>query len=79
MDIGQGRYFEDFVVGEVYRHVAGRTATQTGNIWWSLLTQNAPHSTSTPATGAPSVEIPVAVVGKPSRHSSRSPSDLYGP
>ena len=35
-----GRYFEDFVVGDVYRHPLGRTVTETDNIWMTLLTQN---------------------------------------
>ena len=36
----QGRYFEDFTVGDVYQHPLGRTATTTDNIWFTLLTQN---------------------------------------
>ncbi|MGH3355414.1 MAG: MaoC family dehydratase [Nocardioidaceae bacterium] len=36
----QGRYFEDFVVGDVYEHPLGRTVTGTDNIWFTLLTQN---------------------------------------
>ncbi|AWS42219.1 MaoC family dehydratase [Streptosporangium sp. 'caverna'] len=36
----QGRYFEDFEVGDVYRHGLGRTVTQADNIWFTLLTQN---------------------------------------
>ncbi|WP_218952137.1 MaoC family dehydratase [Amycolatopsis anabasis] len=36
----QGRYFEDFVVGDVYRHPLGRTVTETDNSWLTLLTQN---------------------------------------
>jgi len=35
-----GRYFEDFVVGDVYEHPLGRTVTTTDNIWFTLLTQN---------------------------------------
>jgi len=35
-----GRYFEDFAVGDVYRHPLGRTVTETDNIWMTLLTQN---------------------------------------
>jgi itaconyl-CoA hydratase len=35
-----GRYFEDFAVGDVYRHPIGRTVTETDNIWMTLLTQN---------------------------------------
>jgi acyl dehydratase len=36
----EGRYFEDFEVGDVYRHPLGRTITETDNIWFTLLTQN---------------------------------------
>jgi itaconyl-CoA hydratase len=35
-----GRVYEDFEVGDVYRHPLGRTVTQTDNIWFTLLTQN---------------------------------------
>jgi acyl dehydratase len=35
-----GRYFEDFTVGDVYRHPLGRTVTATDNSWFTLLTQN---------------------------------------
>jgi itaconyl-CoA hydratase len=35
-----GRYFEDFRVGDVYRHPLGRTVTATDNAWLTLLTQN---------------------------------------
>ncbi len=36
----QGRYFEDFEVGDVYRSRIGRTVTQNDNIWFTLLTNN---------------------------------------
>jgi itaconyl-CoA hydratase len=36
----QGRYFEDFVIGDVYEHPLGRTVTTTDNSWFTLLTQN---------------------------------------
>lgn len=36
----QGRYFEDFVVGDVYQHPLGRTVSETDNTWFSLLTMN---------------------------------------
>lgn len=36
----QGRFFEDFVVGDLYEHPLGRTVTTTDNIWFTLLTQN---------------------------------------
>ena len=35
-----GRYYEEFVVGDVYEHRPGRTITQTDNIWFTLLTMN---------------------------------------
>lgn len=36
----RGRFFEDFEVGDVYKHPLGRTVTTTDNIWFTLLTQN---------------------------------------
>ena len=36
----RGRFFEDFVVGDVYEHALGRTITTADNIWFTLLTQN---------------------------------------
>ncbi len=36
----QGRFFEDFEVGDVYQHPLGRTVTTTDNSWFTLLTQN---------------------------------------
>ncbi len=35
-----GRWFEDFTVGDVYRHRLGRTVTATDNRWFTLLTLN---------------------------------------
>lgn len=35
-----GRYFEDFVVGDIYEHRPGRTITETENTWFTLLTMN---------------------------------------
>lgn len=35
-----GRYFEDFAVGDVYRHPLGRTITEADNVWFTLLTCN---------------------------------------
>ncbi len=35
-----GRFFEDFAVGDVYKHTLGRTITATDNAWFTLLTQN---------------------------------------
>ena len=36
----EGRFFEDFHVGDVYRHPHGRTITETDNTWFTLLTNN---------------------------------------
>ena len=36
----EGRYFEDFAVGDVYRCRLGRTITEADNIWFTLLTNN---------------------------------------
>ena len=35
-----GRVYEDFEVGDVYRHPFGRTVITADNIWFTLLTQN---------------------------------------
>ena len=35
-----GRYFEDYKVGDHYRHALGRTITETDNSWFTLLTMN---------------------------------------
>ncbi len=36
----QGRYYEDFQVGDAYEHPYGRTITDTDNIWFTNLTMN---------------------------------------
>jgi itaconyl-CoA hydratase len=36
----EGRYFEDFSVGDVYRCRLGRTLTEADNTWFTLLTSN---------------------------------------
>jgi acyl dehydratase len=35
-----GRYYEDFEVGDVYRHRLGRTVTETDNTLFTMLTLN---------------------------------------
>ncbi|MET0674993.1 MAG: MaoC family dehydratase [Bradyrhizobium sp.] len=35
-----GRYFDDFVVGDVYEHRPGRTITESDNTWFTLITMN---------------------------------------
>jgi acyl dehydratase len=37
----QGRYYEDFTVGDVYKHPYGRTVTETDNVWFTNITMNA--------------------------------------
>jgi itaconyl-CoA hydratase len=36
----QGRFYEDFAVGDVYKHPYGRTITETDNVWLTNLTMN---------------------------------------
>ncbi|MFP5020705.1 MaoC family dehydratase [Pseudonocardia phyllosphaerae] len=36
----QGRFYEDFGIGEIYQHPLGRTITETDNSWFTLLTMN---------------------------------------
>ncbi|WP_219419187.1 MaoC family dehydratase [Pseudonocardia nigra] len=42
----QGRFYEDFVVGDVYEHPLGRTITTTDNIWFTPLTHPAGSASS---------------------------------
>lgn len=57
-----GRVYEDFEVGDIYRHPLGRTVTQTDNIWFTLLTVNPnpihfdAHYASQTAFGQPLVD-----------------------
>lgn len=55
----QGRFLEDFAVGDVYRHAHGRTITDMDNTWFSLLTNN-PHDIHSNADYASRTEF-----GKP--------------
>src|SRR6056297_1277035 len=36
----EGRYYEDFAVGDVYKHPYGRTVTETDNVWFTNLSMN---------------------------------------
>jgi len=38
--LAEGRFFEDFEVGNVYEHPYGRTITDTDNVWFTNLTMN---------------------------------------
>ena len=40
----EGRYYEDFEVGDIYRHPLGRTITEADNTWFTLLTMNTNQS-----------------------------------
>ena len=57
-----GRVYEDFEVGDIYKHPLGRTVTQTDNIWFTLLTVNSnpihfdAHYASQTAFGEPLVD-----------------------
>jgi itaconyl-CoA hydratase len=35
-----GRYYEDFAIGDTYKHWPGRTITAADNTWFTLLTMN---------------------------------------
>jgi itaconyl-CoA hydratase len=39
-DTDEGRFFDDFKVGDVYRHRTGRTLSEADNTWFTLLTCN---------------------------------------
>lgn len=36
----QGRYYEEFTVGDIYKHPYGRTVTETDNVWFTNITLN---------------------------------------
>jgi acyl dehydratase len=38
--VAYGRYFEEFAVGDVFRHWPGRTITEADCTWFALLTMN---------------------------------------
>jgi itaconyl-CoA hydratase len=40
----QGRFYEDFEVGDVYQHPLGRTISEADNTWFTLLTMNTNQS-----------------------------------
>jgi itaconyl-CoA hydratase len=52
----EGRYLEDFSVGDVYEHAHGRTISETDNTWFSLLTNN-PHDVHSNADYASHTEF----------------------
>lgn len=40
VDGWQGRYYEDFTIGDVYKHPFGRTVTETDDVWFTNITMN---------------------------------------
>jgi acyl dehydratase len=36
----EGRYYEDFEIGDIYKHPYGRTVTETDNVWFTNLSMN---------------------------------------
>lgn len=36
----QGRYYEDFTVGDIYKHPFGKTVTEADNVWLTNVTMN---------------------------------------
>lgn len=38
--MGYGRYFEEFEIGDIFRHWPGRTITEHDDTWFSLMTMN---------------------------------------
>jgi acyl dehydratase len=36
----QGRYYEDFEVGDIYKHPFGKTVTEADNVWMTNVTMN---------------------------------------
>ena len=36
----QGRFYEDFSVGDIYKHPYGRTVTETDDVWFTNVTMN---------------------------------------
>ncbi|HWL01529.1 MAG TPA: MaoC family dehydratase [Microbacteriaceae bacterium] len=50
----EGRFFEDFEPGDLYRHPLGRTITEADNSWFALLTMNTNQAHFNAVTGAAS-------------------------
>ena len=62
----QGRYFEEFVVGDVYEHRPGRTLTQDDNTWFTLLTMN--QLLSSWLARRPGPQLPLSATERRTRH-----------
>jgi acyl dehydratase len=59
-----GRYFEDFVSGDIYEHRPGRTISEADNTWFTLLTMNT-HPLHFDAEYAKASEFGRCVVSSP--------------
>jgi itaconyl-CoA hydratase len=59
-----GRYFEQFVVGDVYEHRPGRTISEADNTWFCLLTMNQ-HPSHFDAEFAKKTEFGKVIVASP--------------
>jgi acyl dehydratase len=59
-----GRYYEDFVIGDVYEHRPGRTISEADNTWFTLLTMNT-HPLHFDAEYAKATEFGKCLVASP--------------
>lgn len=59
-----GRYFEEFIVGDVYEHRPGRTISEADNTWFTLLTMNQ-HPSHFDAEFASKTEFGKCIVASP--------------
>jgi itaconyl-CoA hydratase len=59
-----GRYYEQFVVGDVYEHRPGRTISEADNTWFTLLTMNT-HPAHFDAEFAKKTEFGKPIVASP--------------
>lgn len=59
-----GRYFEEFIVGDVYEHRPGRTISEADNTWFTLLTMNQ-HPSHFDAEFASKTEFGMCIVASP--------------
>jgi acyl dehydratase len=38
--VSEGRFYEDFEIGDVFRHAIGKTVTEADNVWFTHVTLN---------------------------------------
>lgn len=70
--VARGRYFHELVVGDVYRHLPGRTVTDADNVMFTTMTMN-PQSLHLDAAFAAGTEF-----GRPLVNSMFTLSTLVG-